>query len=280
MFKENPYNWHKSSLKIKSVVVDFTLKDNAGRKVRVSETQEPIQLWLSLKDHSNKLTRELMYFVKPSVGAENIRYHRISIPSYDAVAMVEIRPATGQTVHVYVSANSKPTPENRNFSLTLPDYSSCQSHSPDVGYFNCTSNPYMFTLTSKRTGAIGPHFVGVRYVVSSTALSEKKSSVKSRVARDCGSYNGRQKRSCIGDKDPPTTPSPTGIVRPIYKASTDVNYTMSVKIASCKYWSEEMNKWTSEGCEVCQDIITRVWMRALCERKSYTPRSKMATLLV
>lgn len=222
--------------------MDFTLKDSAGQAVKyVSETQEPIQLWLSVKDHLNKTKQT--YSVKNSIGTEHIRYHRVSIPSDDEATMIEIQPEAGQTVEVYVSANVRPTPESYNFSLTLPRYSSCKSYSSDVGYYNCTSNPYMFALTSKLTGSTGPHYVGIRYVASSVALSEKKISVKSRVERDC----------CVGSKDPPA-PSPPPVL-PIDNGSTDVSYTMSVKVASCKYWSEEMNKWISEGCEVRLDNI-------------------------
>jgi hypothetical protein len=64
------------------------------------------------------------------------------------------------------------------------------------------------------------------------------------------------KRGCVGVKDPPTTPAPTPlIIIPLYNSSTDVNYTMSVSVTGCLYWSEKKSKWTSEGCKVLAIIF-------------------------
>ncbi|EDO48488.1 predicted protein, partial [Nematostella vectensis] len=35
-----------------------------------------------------------------------------------------------------------------------------------------------------------------------------------------------------------------------YNASTDVNYTMSVSMTGCLYWSNSKSKWAGEGCKV------------------------------
>lgn len=56
---------------------------------------------------------------------------------------------------------------------------------------------------------------------------------------------------CVEFKDPPTTPPPTPrVIIPEYDPSTDVNYTLSISMAACLYWSEAKEKWTSYGCRV------------------------------
>ena len=39
-------------------------------------------------------------------------------------------------------------------------------------------------------------------------------------------------------------------VVPQYDPRSDVNYTFTVTQSSCLYWSEDEEKWTSDGCKV------------------------------
>ena len=72
-----------------------------------------------------------------------------------------------------------------------------------------------------------------------------------RQKRSCFGHE-RQKRSCIEVKSPPSAPSQNKNVSvvPSYNPSTDHNYTLRVALASCVYWSDDRQMWTTEGCQV------------------------------
>ena len=235
-------------------MVDFSIKTD-GLKLNISDLQEPVELFIPLKVDANRNNNgSEQYFIKPSRGAENIQYHRISF-TQGAAAFVKIKPLDDNVLEVYISHRVKPTPKNYDYSTIVPDYSTCSEFSKMTGYFNCSSDPYTFSISSRLTGHAGLHFLGIRYAVndSVTTSDDVKESAEERARdkRDCGSHSGRQKRSCIGVKDPPTTPPPTPkIIIPQYDINTDVNYTLSVTVSSCMYWSETKQEWTDEGCKV------------------------------
>ena len=184
-------------------------------------------------------------FVKPSKDSSAIRYHKIVFNSDLETALVEIRPQKNTFFDVFVSAGVKPKPDNYTFRTRIPDVSSCSNVKSGIGFLNCTSNPYTFSLSSIVTGYVGDHFIGIR-LANETNEREKRS----RALRPCMHSDGRQKRSCVGVKNPPTTPPPTQRVVPQYDNRTDKNYTMTVKMGTCLYWSENKQNWTSEGCQV------------------------------
>ena len=96
----------------------------------------------------------------------------------------------------------------------------------------------MIVVPSKR----GLLYVGIIF------LGATNTSEHSREKRSCLGH-GRQRRSCVGFKDPPPKGF-TETVTPQYNPSTDVNYTMTITQSSCLYWSEDRNKWISDGCKV------------------------------
>lgn len=227
-------------------MVEFTLKKN-GTSLNISGLQEPIELFIPVtrKDPKTGNRSDEKYFAKPSDGYDNLRYHRIYIPSANSIVFFKIHPEQGQVLEILVAAQRKPTQADFQFKTRVPDFSSCAAYSEATGYYNCSSNPYEVSLSSDVTGKTGVHFIGVMFGSNKTGKSH------SRVSRSCGGSGGRQKRSCIGVKDPPTTRPPTPmIVVPHYNESTDVNYTMSVTVTSCLYWSEKEQAWTNEGCSV------------------------------
>ena len=262
---DNPYSWDPSADKVKSAVVDFSLKSTDGKALKINGLSIPIELFLPVKEGKiNNETAE-RFFAKPSTGSNNMRYHSIVIPSDDVMVTVTIKPENKKYVDVYLGLNKKAKPRDgtKYFHKRLPDFSSCSNYSLDIGFYNCSSDPYAIVVTSAVTGGLGLHFVGVRYSSSSPGTSQKDEEILARKRRDldsdCLSHNGRQKRGCVGVKTPPPTPSPTTrIIVPLYNASTDINYTMSVSVSGCLYWSEEEQKWTSEGCKVTANSLIAI----------------------
>lgn len=251
-FNENPFTWDDSAKGIKSSVVDFSLKKDDGTPLEISGLKDPVELFIPVSRQEQKTGNKSdeKYFAKPSDGSSNLRYHRIDIPSANSIVFFEIQPERGEVFEVFVSAQKKPTPTDYQFKTRVPDFSSCTAYSKSTGYHNCSNNPYEISLSSDVTGKTGTHYIGIMFAGNKTDQS------RSRVSRSCGGHGGRQKRSCIGVKDPPTTPPPSPkIVIPQYNKSTDVNYTMSVTLTSCLYWSEKKQVWTNEGCSVsCIDV--------------------------
>ena len=248
-FKHNPFTWDMSSGNISSGVIDFNVKTNHGAKLDISGLQSPVELYIPRKpDSSNSsMKRDERYFVKPG----QIQYHRIWF-SKGEVAHVEIKPQHGTFLDIYVSHEVKPTQNSHDYRTTVPDFSSCLSTSDDSELLSCTSDPYTISLSSLVTGHTGRHFLGVSFKPSAVQGAEEGlDALELRSKRDCGSHGGRQKRSCVGVKDPPTTQAPTPRIHiPQYNSSTDANYTMYVGLAGCMYWSEAEEQWTTEGCQV------------------------------
>lgn len=261
VLKKNPFNWEMSSSAVRSSVTDFSLKNTKGKPLNVSGLQTPIELNLPIKAHNEdkKVTRK--FFIKPSEDFENMRYHEIHIASPQVTVFLHIKPTGNKTLEVYVGHEKRPNPKIKTgyFNKTIPDYSSCLNYSHHGGISNCTSDPNLLVLTSHITGTIGKHYVGIRYRKEPNETTLKTLEIIRVLARerrnganvDCTSHNGRTKRSCIGVKPAPTTPPPTPKdVIPLFNDSVDVNYTFTSSVASCVYWEDDREIWTSEGCEV------------------------------
>ena len=252
LLKENPYTWDPSSENISSSVIQFDLKTENETTLNISGLQDPFQLFLPTKYQTtgSKKTPKGHLFIKPN---GSLQVHQLYLANDDERAFVELRPQNNAIFEVFVASGARPTPEKYNFSRTIPDFSSCTRHGANIGYLNCTSDPYKFSFSSALTGRTGLQFIGIRLFINLTeSPASKQPRMRRGVGSSCSHGNGqREKRSCIGVKDPPTTPPPTPVlVIPKYNASADVNYTMSVTVTSCMYWSEKKQAWTSEGCQV------------------------------
>lgn len=252
-FKKNPFTWDKSAQTVKSSVLDFKLKASGGDTLNISALPEPVELFIPIvrkeqtSENDNSSAEHL--FIKPSNGTSSIRYHMFLVSSQDVLVTIQIKPEKGVTMDVFVNYETKPTPHSHVFSVTIPNFSTCKNvtlNSSDN--LNCSSDPYTFSFSSRISGYIGTHFLGIRYIKKNTKASNIDAR---RQRRSCGPHHGRGKRSCVDVKDAPTTPPPTPmIIIPTYNSSTDANYSLSISVSGCLYWSESKEKWTSEGCRV------------------------------
>ena len=246
-FKNNPYTWDTGASNIKSAVLDFELKDKNGHRIDFYNLEQDVELFLSPPNQNVEKVRE--YFVRPSDNG-TMQFHKLEFPEAEYAISIRIVPIGNETLKLYLQYAKRPTLTNYSFTATVPDYSSC-NYSVEKGFANCTSDIFTVTVSSATTRHTGPHYLGV----SNEKLSHQEKSNSSsrgqmkRVRRDC-SHNGRQKRSCVGVKDPPTTPPPVLVRTQAYNASTDVNYTLQVTMATCQYWNVTAQAWTTEGCKV------------------------------
>ncbi|XP_068684192.1 polycystin-1-like protein 2 [Montipora foliosa] len=242
-FKFNPYTWDKGAASdIKTAVLDFELKDERGNKVDMSNLQQNIELFIPPLI-APKTKAPMSYFVKPSKNG-TMQYHKIVFPGPEYEISLKIVPSDNKTLTLYVRYAQRPTREDHNFSALVPDYSSCNRTRE-----NCSSDPFIVTLSEAVTGHSGLHYVGIAYEALYNQTKNNRTAHAKRVRRSC-SGNGRQKRSCVGVKDPPTTPPPIVLIRPTFNASADVTYTMEVNVATCQYWNDAINAWSTEGCKV------------------------------
>lgn len=259
-FKSNPFAWDTSSRYVTSDVMDVSLKSDGGY-LHFSRLEEAFELFIPLKNQRKKETSG-RFFVKRSNSFENIRYHRIVIPSHKVVAIIDIVPVENDLLKIFISAGARPTRENYSYSTYVPNFSSCKNVTTSNGYQQCSSiSPYRLLVSSSLTGETGIHYVGILWNKNSSDTlrmndTSNESDVHRRLSRStCDTKSARKKRSCITVKDPPTTPPPTPkIIKPPYNSNADANYTMSVSISSCFYWSKEKQHWTNDGCKV---IIVR-----------------------
>lgn len=244
-FKANPYTWDATSSIIRSKVIDITLRTSRGEVIEITNLTKPIgiQIPKKLKKERSTSTKQPRHlFLKP--GA--IQYHKLRIPSRAYLVSLKIATIDGRRLAVYFGRGFKPNTTNYTSMASLPDFSFCQFNNKSDSSYSCTVDPHTIKLTSNNSG---PYYVGIRLV-------DTQDDPVARLRRSCTDTKKRRKRSCVEVKDPPTTPPPTATtVTSQYDVRVDVNYTFSVTMGTCLYWSEEEDKWSRRGCKV---ISTRI----------------------
>lgn len=242
--KSNPFTWDSSADYIKSNVLDFKIKSPKGTSLEVSNLSKDFGLFIPVQTRTKPANLK-SYFVKPSKNG-SMQYHVITIPGSEYSVSIQLRPLSSVNTTMYVRYGSRPTTDKYNYTTTVPDYTTCD-FTDAKGYFNCSSDPYTVTISSAVTGHVGIHYMGVVYRMNNTTKPHN------RVKRDCLSTGGRQKRSlCVQVKSPPPTESTSNDLKPVYDPDNDVNYTLSVTMATCLYWNVTKQTWTSKGCRVSE----------------------------
>ena len=190
------------------------------------------------------------YFVKPSDNG-TMRFHKIVFPGPEYAISIRIVPFGNKTLILYVRYAERPTLEHYDFTSPIPNNAFC-NYSSQKNHTHCSSDRYTVTLSATNTGHTGIHYMGIVIGehVDETNKNRTSPNHVRRVRRGCF-RKGRQKRSCVGVKDPPTTPPPILLIKPSFNSSTDVNYTLSVSMATCQYWNVRADAWSTEGCRVC-----------------------------
>ena len=187
-----------------------------------------------------------------------MRYHPVSIPSYESTVTVRIKPIKNITLRIYVRKGSRPTDQRYDLSLTLPKNSTLPLCSDVIKEENngCSSlDPYEFDLLPNATGHIGRHFIGIEIQEVFHHITGNSSKVKQSSDRT-PEDSGKEIDLCVNDKPPPATPSPTGRTIPRqFNSKTDVNYTFYATVASCVFWDTVREKWSARGCEVSDELL-------------------------
>ena len=231
----NPFTGDNSSKKVKSSVISLDLQSGDGKKINVSNLENYIEIVIPISSPpTNTSNGTEHYFLKPN---------KLSIRSYyaelaDVPVSIRLGAPEGLIIEVYVKFGSRPTIDNSHQNFTL--MSTCSNQTND----NQTETSCLIEESSVTVVPSKPSFVYVGLLF----LRAKNHTEHSRKRRSCFGH-GRERRSCVGVKDPP----PKGFYKtnvPQYDPLTDVNYTFSITQSSCLYWSEDKEKWTSDGCKV------------------------------
>lgn len=247
-FTYNPFTWDNSSEAIQSSVTSLELESGIGKKINVSNLEEDIVIVIPLpnavSNDADASTVTEHSFLKPS---------KLSFRSYQA--QLKNVPVTFEitvekpnvVLDFFVKSGTRPTIEESDFKITLTFNSTCKNQTTDK-----LMNEPSSSCVVKNEFSVVPSNPGILYV-GLLYMGAKNSSEHSRKRRSCFGH-GRQRRSCVGVKDPPLQ----GIfVKEVsqYEPTKDLNYTIRITQSGCLYWSELLDKWTSDGCKVRRCIF-------------------------
>ena len=235
----NPFSWDSSSKKIKSNVISLDFQSGNGKKINVSNLDNDIEIVIPISSPARNTSNATEhYFLKPN----RMFFHSYYAELGDVPVSIRIAlPAEGTILKLFVKSGSRPTMEDSDHNFTVLFTSKCRMQ---VAYQH---NKSTSCVLEDRSVTMVPDKPSLLYV-GLLLLDANNVTDHDRNRRSCFG-NGRERRSCVGVKDPP----PTGVTKldvPKYDPLTDVNYTFTITQSSCLYWSEDKEKWTSDGCKV------------------------------
>ena len=233
----NPFSWDISSKKVKSNVISLDFQNGNGKKINVSNLDNDIEIVIPISGPATNTSNATEhYFLKPNRMFIHSYYAELAnVPVSMRIGVQE----EGTVVKIFLKFGSRPTVEDSDYNFTILFRSICRNQ---VDY---QQNKSTSCVLEERSVTVVPSEPSLLYV---GLLSVHNVTDHARERRSCFG-NGRERRSCVGVKDPP----PTGVAKvdvPKYDPLTDVNYTFTITQASCLYWSEDKEEWTSDGCKV------------------------------
>ena len=234
----NPYTWDKTRKRIHSDVLTLELKDDKRKTIKVSQLPSDVTIKISLKEDYDVIENS-HFFIKKNAS----RFHEIYVEYENTSIQLE----TQATVNllIFMRFGSRPTSQEHELNGTVSRNEMC------VWTRTQGKNDWKRLCSPNGTNLI--HFLAQKAGKYYVEVRSHEGFVKphQRQKRSCFEH-GRQKRSCIEVKSPPPTPSQNKNVSvvPSYNPSTDHNYTLRVALASCVYWSDDRQMWTTEGCQV------------------------------
>ena len=234
----NPFTWDSTSERVRSNILTLELRDDKQRAIRVSQSSE-IFMKIPLKTTGTNVEQPLA-----NIFIKNTRFHEINVDYENTSIQLEITPADAAVnLMIFIRFNYRSTILEHDANGTVSSNGWCiwRRVQGNIEWERvCSSNRKTpIQLFAQKRG---------KYYVE---IETEESRAKRRQKRSCFEQR-RQKRSCVEVKPPPP-PSPKGenvTVVPKYDPATDHNYTMRTALASCVYWSEEQQMWTTEGCQV------------------------------
>lgn len=232
----NPYTWDSSSKAVQSSVISLELQ-NGKTKMNVSNLDGDIVMDIPIssprKNDANSTEYSEHRFLKPNSMVVHSYYAELGdVPVTIETGVFEM----DVVIDLFVNFRSRPAFDNYDHNFTISFKDRCMSYQESNGT-SCLIEKGLVTFMPPKPGRI---YVGI--------IGNKNSTEHTRNRRSCFGH-GRQRRGCVGFKDPP----PKGVTKtivPQYDPSTDINYTMTITQSSCLYWSEDKNRWTSDGCKV------------------------------
>lgn len=208
----NPFTWDNSSKAIQSSVTSLELQSGKA-KINMSNLDDDILMVIPISSppKNNTNTSEVVEhsFLKPN---------KLSVRSYhaelaDVPVSIAIRVSeTGVVIEFFVRFGSRPTTDNFDHNSTVRFTSRCENLTEgERNQTSCLPDETSITVVPPKTGLL---YVGILF------LGAKNNTEHFRARRSCFG-RGRQRRSCVGFKDPP----PKGITKtivPQYDPSTDL----------------------------------------------------------
>ena len=232
----NPFTWDNSSNKIKSSVTSLNLQSGNGKNINVSNLDSDIEIVIPISSPpANTSNGTEHYFLKPNEMSFHSYYAELADVPVSIVIGVQ---KEGVVTELFVKFGKRPSIDDFDHNFTVT--SICRNQSNDKQ--NGTS-----CLLDENTLTVVPS-VPIRLYIGLLFLGAKDVNEHSRKRRSCFGH-GRERRSCVGVKEPPPKVVAKTVI-PQYDPLTDVNYTFSITQSSCLYWSEDKEKWTSDGCRV------------------------------